>query len=225
MIPRGPWLTPKPPTDSQVAEVRRQHDLPQRFALYPAMTFPHKNHLRLFEALATLRDRHGIVLPLVCTGRSYEPHLPTVLQAIQRHRLEGQVFMLGAVSYETLGALFRAAWALVFPSLFEGLGLPVIEALQLGLPVIASDATCLPEVAGEAALLLRWAPRRVDRRDAGGGPPAAGPAGAGPTGGAVDTGALLLADGRRDVRRLLPCRGRPSPRRRATRLYEEAVAS
>jgi glycosyltransferase involved in cell wall biosynthesis len=60
--------------------------------------------------------------------------------------------MLGAVSYETLGALFRAAWALVFPSLFEGLGLPVIEALQLDLPVIASDATCLPEVAGDAAL-------------------------------------------------------------------------
>ena len=124
------------------------------------MTFRHKNHLRLFEALATLRDRHGIVLPLVCTGRSYEPHLPTVLQAIQRHGLERQVFMLGAVSYETLGALFRAAWALVFPSLFEGLGLPVIEALQLDLPVIASNATCLPEVAGEAALYFDG--RRVE---------------------------------------------------------------
>jgi glycosyltransferase involved in cell wall biosynthesis len=160
VIPRGPWLTPKPPTDAQVAEVRRQHDLPERFALYPAMTFPHKNHLRLFEALAVLRDEHRITLPLVCTGRPYEAHLPTVLRAIEEHGLERQVLMLGAVSYETLDALFRAAWALVFPSLFEGLGLPVVEALQLGLPVIASDATCLPEVAGEAALYFDG--RRVE---------------------------------------------------------------
>jgi glycosyltransferase involved in cell wall biosynthesis len=124
------------------------------------MTFPHKNHLRLFEALAILRDRHGIVLPLVCTGRPYEPYLRTVQQASVQHGLADQVFMLGAVQYETLGALFRGAWALVFPSLFEGLGLPIVEALQAGLPVIASDATCLPEVAGEAALLFDG--RRVE---------------------------------------------------------------
>jgi glycosyltransferase involved in cell wall biosynthesis len=152
VIPRGPWLTPAMPTDAQVADVRRALALPDRFALYPAMTFPHKNHLRLFEALALLRDRHGIVLPLVCTGRRYDPHWPIVQQAIARHRLEGQIFMLEAVSYDTLSALFKAAWALIFPSLFEGLGLPIVESLQYGLPVIAADATCLPEVAGDAAL-------------------------------------------------------------------------
>jgi glycosyltransferase involved in cell wall biosynthesis len=152
VIPRGPWLTPSMPTAEQVASVRREYGLPERFALYPAMTFPHKNHVRLFEALAILRDRHGITVPLVCTGRRYDAHWPVVQQAIVRHRLEGQVFMLEAVPYDTLSALFKAAWALVFPSLFEGLGLPVIEALQYGLPVIAANATCLPEVAGDAAV-------------------------------------------------------------------------
>jgi glycosyltransferase involved in cell wall biosynthesis len=152
VIPRGPWLTPAMPTAEQVAEVRRAYALPERFALYPAMAFPHKNHLRLFEALAILRDRYGVSLPLVCTGRRYDPHWPAIQQAIARHRLEGQVFMLEAVPYATLAALFKAAWALVFPSVFEGLGLPIIEALQYDLPVIAADATCLPEVAGDAAL-------------------------------------------------------------------------
>jgi len=152
VIPRGPWLTPRLPTEAEVLHIRRAYALPERFALYPAMTFPHKNHLRLFEALAILRDRHGIVLPLVCTGRPYDPHESAVRGAVDRYRLGRQVLFLGAVSYETLGALYKAAWALVFPSLFEGLGLPVLEAMQYGLPVIAADATCLPEVAGDAAV-------------------------------------------------------------------------
>ena len=53
-----------------MARVRQEYRLPDRFLLYPAMTFPHKNHLRLFEALALLRDRHDLTLPLVCTGRA-----------------------------------------------------------------------------------------------------------------------------------------------------------
>src|SRR5439155_18414675 len=59
-----------------------------------------------------------------------------------------------------LVAIFASAWALVFPSLFEGIGLPVIEALQYGLPVISSNVTSLPEVAGDAALYFD--PTRVE---------------------------------------------------------------
>jgi glycosyltransferase involved in cell wall biosynthesis len=152
VIRRGPAQARPVPSAGEVEQVRSSFGLPDRFAFYPAMTFPHKNHLRLFEALAILRDRHGIRLPLVCTGRPYEPHWPTVQEGVARHRLTGQVFLLGAVSDETLAAIFKAASLLVFPSLFEGLGLPVLEALECGLPVVASDATCLPEVAGDAAL-------------------------------------------------------------------------
>jgi glycosyltransferase involved in cell wall biosynthesis len=152
VIPRGPWVTPIHPTDAAVKAVRRSLALPERFAFYPAMTFPHKNHLRLFEALAILRDRHRIRLPLVCTGRQYEPHWPAIVDGVTRYRLGDQVFLLGPVSAETLAAVFKAASMLVYPSLFEGLGLPVLEAFEYGLPVLASDATCLPEVAGDAAL-------------------------------------------------------------------------
>ena len=152
VIPRGPFEHRTVPSDEAVERVRQSLGLPERFAFYPAMTFPHKNHLRLFEALAILRDRHKIALPLVCTGRAYEPHWPAVQAGLARYRLDGQVLMLGAVSDETLAAVFKAASLLVFPSLFEGLGLPVLEALEYGLPVLSSGATCLPEVAGDAAL-------------------------------------------------------------------------
>jgi glycosyltransferase involved in cell wall biosynthesis len=124
------------------------------------MAFPHKNHLRLFEALAVLRDRHGLILPLVCTGRAYESHSPILEQAIERLGLASQVRMLGSIPADDLRAMFRAAWALVFPSLFEGIGMPVLEALQYELPVICSNVTCLPEVAGDAALFFD--PTRVE---------------------------------------------------------------
>lgn len=134
------------------ARLVRTYALPGRFLLYPAMTFPHKNHVRLFEALAILRDRHGVTLTLVCTGRPYEPHEPALRAALERFGVQGQVRMLGAVPTDDLIALYRAAWALVFPSLFEGIGMPVLEALQYDLPVLSSNATCLPEVAGDAAI-------------------------------------------------------------------------
>lgn len=152
VIPRGPAVAPASLTDEQVRETRVSLGLPAGFAFYPAMTFPHKNHLRLFEALAILRDQHGITLPLVCTGRPYEPHWPAILEGVKRFRLDGQVRLLGAVSSEALAAVFRSASLLVYPSFFEGLGLPILEAFEYGLPVVASNATCLPEVAGDAAL-------------------------------------------------------------------------
>jgi glycosyltransferase involved in cell wall biosynthesis len=151
-IPIRSAMPQAPTSDADVARVRRQYALPERFLLYPAMGFPHKNHLRLFEALALLRDRHDLTLPLVCTGRPYEPHQPVLDAALARLRLTEQVRMLGSIPTDDLAALFGAAWALVYPSLFEGIGMPVQEALQYGLPVISSNATCLPEVAGDAAL-------------------------------------------------------------------------
>jgi glycosyltransferase involved in cell wall biosynthesis len=151
VIPRGPWLTPIRPSADDIARARATLKLPERFAFYPAMTFPHKNHLRLFEALAVLRDRHGVILRLVCTGRAYEPHWPQIVAGVARSGLEEQVMLLGSVAPDTLAAIFKAAAFLVFPSLFEGLGLPIIEALEYGLPVVASDATCIPEVGGDAA--------------------------------------------------------------------------
>jgi glycosyltransferase involved in cell wall biosynthesis len=160
VIPIRSALPSQPASEDEIARVRQQHGLPERFLLYPAMAFPHKNHLRLFDALAILRDQHDLTLPLICTGRIYESHSPVLEEALTRLNLTGQVRMLGPVPSDDLVALFGAAWALVFPSLFEGIGMPVLEAMQYGLPVISSNAACLPEVGGDAALYFD--PTRVE---------------------------------------------------------------
>ncbi len=154
VIPRGPSAMPPRLSRAQQAAARADLDLPDSFAFFPAMTFPHKNHILLLEALAELRDQHGVVLPLLCSGRLYKPHWPKVAAAVERLQLNGQVRFLGPVEDRVLHALFGTASFMVFPSLFEGLGLPLLEAMGAGLPVLASEATCLPEVAGDAAILF-----------------------------------------------------------------------
>ena len=125
---------------------------PDRFLIYPAQTWQHKNHERLLEAIALLSSE-GMRIDLVCTGRLND-HFRVIRRRLRELRLESQVRFLGYVSAEDLAGLYQRATALVFPSLFEGWGLPVVEAFAFGLPVASSRATVLPEVAGGAALLF-----------------------------------------------------------------------
>jgi glycosyltransferase involved in cell wall biosynthesis len=120
--------------------------------LYPAITAPHKNHLTLLEAFAkviAVRDDAVLVL----TGAA-GPAEGAVASAIEELGLTGNVRRLGRIPAEELDALFRDAVALVYPSTYEGFGLPLAEAMALGCPVIASDRTALPEVLGDAGILL-----------------------------------------------------------------------
>jgi len=132
VVPRSSLQFQQRLTLEEKAIARAQHGLPDRFLFYPAMTFRHKNHEKLFEALVILRERHGIVLPLICSGRPHKPYHPTVLEAARRLGVEGQVKFLGKVPGELMCALFSTAELLVFPSLYEGLGLPVLEAYHHG---------------------------------------------------------------------------------------------
>jgi glycosyltransferase involved in cell wall biosynthesis len=151
VVPRSSLQFQQRLTAEEKTAARVQHDLPERYLFYPAMTFRHKNHERLFEAMVILRDRHGITLPLICSGRPHKPYHPTVLEAARRLGVDGQVRFLGKVKNDLMCALFSTADLLVFPSLFEGLGLPVLEAFHHGLPVACSNTTCLPEVTASAA--------------------------------------------------------------------------
>ena len=117
----------------------------EQFLVYPARLWPHKNHERLFEAFAALRQRHP-ELELVLTA--YEGPTPTGVRS------------LGHVSRDELVRLYRTAAGLVFPSLYEGFGLPVLEAMACGCPVASSNAASLPEVCGDAARLFD--PRSVE---------------------------------------------------------------
>jgi glycosyltransferase involved in cell wall biosynthesis len=116
------------------------------FYLYPANFWPHKNHAALLEAVAAYR-RH----PLVCTGWPSE-HLAKVTELAGRLGIEDLVRFPGYVSGRDLVVLLRSCRALVYPSLFEGFGLPLLEAMALGAPIVCSRAASLPEVAADAAL-------------------------------------------------------------------------
>lgn len=141
------------PSSAEVAKVRGRLDLPEAFALYPAQTWPHKNHVLLLEALATLRARRDVIVPLVCTG-----HLNQFSAEVRAKAdslgIADQVRFLGFVSTLELQCLYRLCRCLVFPSKFEGWGFPISEAFYARVPVASSNVTCLPQQAGDAAVLF-----------------------------------------------------------------------
>ena len=141
------------PTGADLDATRARLALPAQFALFPAQTFPHKNHLTLLEALAFARDSLGTTIALVASGYQNE-FFPRIAQRVRELRLESQVTFVGFVKPAELRALYRMARCMVFPSSFEGWGLPVVEAFHEGTPVACADATSLPEVVGDAALLF-----------------------------------------------------------------------
>jgi glycosyltransferase involved in cell wall biosynthesis len=122
------------------------------YLLFPAHTWRHKNHQGALEALALLRVRTGLRPLLVLTGTPKEGH-PDLLDTARRLDLPEQVRFLGYCPLDDMPALYRGAAALFYPSLFEGFGIPLVEAMWCGCPVVCSNATSLPEIAGGAALL------------------------------------------------------------------------
>jgi glycosyltransferase involved in cell wall biosynthesis len=137
-----PWgVTPQPVGANDVARVRARYDLPERFVLFVGTLEPRKNLPRLAEAVATLDP----ALPLVVAGApgwgDAEP-------------LGAHVQFLGFVSDADLAALYGAATVFAYPSLQEGFGLPVAEAMSYGAPVLTSAHGATAEVAGGAAVLV-----------------------------------------------------------------------
>jgi glycosyltransferase involved in cell wall biosynthesis len=141
-----------PPKPDEARAIAARLGLPARFAFYPAQTWGHKNHERLFEALRQLRAR-GIEVPLVCSGHP-NPRDPAVVDRAGELGLDGQVTFLGFLSPTEIQVVYGSAAMLVFPSLFEGWGLPILESFAEGVPVACSNVTSLPELVGDAALLF-----------------------------------------------------------------------
>lgn len=112
------------------------------FIMYPARGWTHKNHSRLFEAMTILKESHPD-LTLVLTGGGLDQLAPPE-----------NVEVRGLVSFEELKELYRTAKCMVFPSLYEGFGLPPLEAMASGCPVASSKSGSLPEVVGDAAVLF-----------------------------------------------------------------------
>lgn len=139
-----------PSDPGRESALRRELDLHGPFLLFVGATEPRKNLPRLIEAMAILRDR-GRTVPLVIAGRPGGDH-ERVRAAIRAAGLEALVRLAGYRPDEDIRALYAAASALIFPSLAEGFGLPLLEAMACGLPAAVSGVSALPEVAGDAAL-------------------------------------------------------------------------
>ncbi len=124
------------------------------FLLYPANFWPHKNHRMLLTAFAIYRARHPESnLRLVCPG-ALENEKRALQEAVYRMGQKDSVILPGFLTEEEFAAIFASCLALIFPSLYEGFGLPVLEAMALEKPVICSNVTSLPEVAGDAAFYV-----------------------------------------------------------------------
>ncbi len=139
--------------EEDVRSLRTRLRLPAEFILAVGTIEPRKNLIVLLEALSLLA-LEGKTPPLVIAGRRGWLSDP-FFRRLSELRLEKQVQVLGYVQEDDLPALYSACRTLAFPSLYEGFGLPILEAMACGSAVISSDASSLPEVGGDAALYVR----------------------------------------------------------------------
>jgi glycosyltransferase involved in cell wall biosynthesis len=133
--------------------VRQRYQLDHPFVLYVGNIKPHKNIERLIAAFGRARGQCHDDLKLIIIGDEISKY-PALRQSVHKHKLDKHVRFLGFQPMETLAAFYRLARAFVFPSLYEGFGLPPLEAMACGAPVVTSNVSSLPEVAGGAALLV-----------------------------------------------------------------------
>jgi len=135
--------------DDRLRTFRQRHGLQRPFVYYPAVTWTHKNHVRLLRAVKLLRDRGEFDGDVVFSGAPGSAHRDVGAE-IARLGLTTTVRMLGYLPYAELPIVYNAARLMVFPSLFEGFGIPVVEAMACGCPVACSNTTSLPELIADA---------------------------------------------------------------------------
>ncbi len=153
-----PWSPPEIAlnefTQKDVSSLFEKYECPHgSFILYPAMTWEHKNHIRLLEAVALLREREGLKINVICTGHR-NSFYPRIEQRLYELKLEEQVKFTGVVATEELSLLYRQAQFVIVPTLFEAASAPLFEAWQHGVAVACSSVTSLPEQAAGAALFF-----------------------------------------------------------------------
>ncbi|MBS1819824.1 MAG: glycosyltransferase family 4 protein [Acidobacteria bacterium] len=141
------------PVEDDVVRVRERYQLHDEFILYAGNVKPHKNLERLIDAFQIVRSRGLDHLKLIMIGDDISKYA-SLRRAVHRYQLHNYVRFLGYLPEQTLAVLYRLAGVFVFPSLYEGFGLPPLEAMASGTPVVTSNVSSLPEVAGDAAELV-----------------------------------------------------------------------
>ncbi len=144
----------KPVTDMAARQaVRERYSIPANPYIFSIGTVqPRKNYARLIEALAALGPDFGDLHLVIAGGRGWLEG--PIYQSVQAYGLGERVHFIGFARDEDLPALYAEARCLAYPSLYEGIGLPVLEAMACGIPVVTSNISSMPEIAGDAALLI-----------------------------------------------------------------------
>jgi len=130
--------------------ILQKYGIKERFILFVGTLEPRKNILNLIKAFNRVKDKDVQLLICGKKGWMYDD----IYRELSRHSLRGRVVTVNTVSNEELAELYKKAELFILPSLYEGFGLPVLEAMAAGTPVITSDVSSLPEVAGDAALYV-----------------------------------------------------------------------
>lgn len=142
----------KAPADpAKIEAVKSKYNISRPYYMYVGQWREHKNLVRLIRAFALLRRRYNVDHQLVIIG-AVDPKAPEVMQSIKDLGLKDDVIVTGYIADEELPHFYYGAEAFVFPSLYEGFGIPPLEAMTAGTPVISSNASVMPEVLGDAAL-------------------------------------------------------------------------
>ena len=136
-------------------EIKDLYRIERRYIISIGAITPRKNLMKTVQAFNLVKDRHDLDLVVIGTavglGRDY---LKIILKFIEENRLSGRVHFLDKVPYKYVPALCRNAELMVYPSLFEGFGMPIVEGLFSGIPVITSQGGCFPEAGGDAAIYV-----------------------------------------------------------------------
>jgi glycosyltransferase involved in cell wall biosynthesis len=141
------------PPEEEMVRVRERYQLQGDFVLYVGNVKPHKNLERLLDAFHLVRQSGLDHLKLVVIGDEISKYTE-LRRAVHRLNLHKHIRFLGYMPDEMLAVLYRLAAVFVFPSLYEGFGLPPLEAMASGTPVVTSNVSSLPEVVGDAAVLV-----------------------------------------------------------------------
>jgi glycosyltransferase involved in cell wall biosynthesis len=134
----------------EVRSVRIKYNLPERYILNVGTIEPRKNLLTLVKAVASMRKQS---LPLVVIGRRTK-YFNDVLAEVQRLRLDDKVIFLHTASFADFPAIYQGATVFAYPSLFEGFGIPLVEAIESRIPVITSKGSCFSEAAGPSSIYI-----------------------------------------------------------------------
>ncbi len=137
-------------SDEQKAKVRQKYGLPNDYILYVGTIEKRKNLLSLLKAVEIAR----LDIPVVAVGRFRSDYKPQILEFLSKSPVSGQVYFVHNVEFSDLPAIYQSALVFVYPSIYEGFGIPVIEAQQSGVPVITSNVSSLPEAAGPHSVLV-----------------------------------------------------------------------